>query len=34
MGSSLSRAKSQVMQHLLAPAADSTLSPLVAQDWR
>ena len=34
MGSPLSWAKSQVMQQLLAQAADSTLSPLVAQDWR
>jgi hypothetical protein len=34
MGSSLSRAKSQVLQHLLMPAADWTLSLLVAQDWR
>jgi hypothetical protein len=34
MGSSLSRAKWQVMQQLLARATDSTLSPLVAQDWR
>ena len=34
MGSPLSWAKSQVMQQLVAQAADSTLSPLVAQDWR
>jgi hypothetical protein len=34
MSSSRSRAKSQGIQQLLAPVADSTLSPLVAQDWR
>jgi hypothetical protein len=33
MGSSLSRAMSQVMQELLAQPVDSMLPLLVAQDW-
>jgi len=33
MDSSISRAKSQVMQQLLALPADSTLPLLVAEDW-